>query len=72
MAIVDLSNKRVAEFLGITPRRVQQYLKDAPPAPNETSKVIGHSPETTPPTTLQAGGSEAADPPKLRNSVTRF
>jgi len=66
LRIVDLSNKRIAAFLGLTPRRVQQYLKDARPThdtpPSEASPVIGHLSETTPSTTLQARGAEAADP----------
>jgi len=66
LRIVDLSNKRIAAFLGLTTRRVQQYQRGVQPTretpASEASKVIGHSSETSPATALQTGGSETAAP----------
>jgi len=64
LRIVDLSNKRIAAFLGLTPRRVQQYLKDARPTRNTPASESSpdHLSETTPATALQARGAETAAP----------
>jgi len=71
LRIVDLSNKRIAAFLGLTPRRVQQYLKDARPTHDtpSISPVIDSVPEseseTSLTTTLQADGGSGGCPPNL-------
>lgn len=68
LRLVDLSNRKIAVLLGISIRRVQQYIKGAQPTPNETSPATETSPETPTPT-LQTGGGEQPPPSKLRNCL---